>query len=150
MGLRERLNRHQGVSILASLSVVALVVLWSYMRTSEPSIPKQLSFYTADDGATLFSDESKKVPPFDHDGTQAVRTVVFTCDGRNQKFVQYLQKYSGEAKRQLEAPHSFGLIVIGLVKRPGDGKWISESDPKAAAIERPKCPDGSDARPVYP
>lgn len=72
MGLRERLNRHQGVSILASLSVVALVVLWSYMRTSEPSIPKQLSFYTADDGATLFSDESKKVPPFDHDGTQAV------------------------------------------------------------------------------
>jgi hypothetical protein len=150
MEIREQLNRHQTASIAASLSVVALVVIWICMRSSGTSIPKQLNFYTTDDGATLFSDDSRKAPPFDHEGQPAVRAVVFTCDDGKHQFVQYLQKYSDEVKQQLETSHSFGAIFIGLIKRPGDAKWISESDPKAQAIERPKCPDGSNPRPVYP
>ena len=49
MGIREQLNRHQGVTIAASLSVVALVVIWICLRSSGTSIPKQLNFYTTDD-----------------------------------------------------------------------------------------------------
>jgi len=150
MGIREQVNRHHVVSIGASLGVVSLVVIWICIRSSGTSIPKQSTFYTTDDGATLFSDDSRKVPPFDHNGNQAVRAVVFTCDDGKHQFVQYLLKYSDEVKQQLETPHSFGAIFIGLIKRPGDAKWILESDPKALVIERPKCPDGTYARPVYP
>jgi hypothetical protein len=153
MGIREQLNRNQTASIAASLSVVLLVVIWLYARGSGPSIPKQLNFYTADDGATLFSDDSQKVPPFDHDGRQAVRAFVFTCDDGKHQFVQYLQKYSDDVKQQLETSHPFGSMGNGLIKRPGDANWTAESDPKAQDITRPKCPDGTGTGPfrqVYP
>ncbi len=120
------------------------------MRSSGTFIPKTLNFYTTDDGVTLFTDDSQKVPPFDHDGQQAVRAFVFTCDNGQHQFVQYLQKYSDEVKQQLETSRAFGTFANGLIKRPGDVKWISESDPKAQVIMLPKCPDGSTPRSVYP
>jgi hypothetical protein len=153
MGIRERLNEHQTVSIAASLGVVLLIVIWICVRTSGTSIPKQLNFYTTDDGATLFAEDSRKVPPFDHDGQQAVRAFVFTCDDGQHQFVQYLQKYSDEVKQQLEASRAFGTLANGLIKRPGDAKWIPESDPAAQAMTQRKCPDGNNTgtyRQVYP
>ena len=150
MEIRVLLNKHKAVSLVVSLGAIALVLISICMRSRGTSIPKQLNFYTTDDGATLFSDDSQKAPPFDHGGQQALRAVVFTCDDGKHQFVQYLQKYSDEVKQQMERSHSFGAINIALIKRPGDAKWILESDPKAERIERPKCPDGSYARPVYP
>jgi hypothetical protein len=154
MGIRDQLNRNQTVSIIASLIAIVLVLVWICVRSSGTSIPTQLNFYTTDDGATLFSDDSGKVPPFDHGGQQAVRAFVFTCDNGQHQFVQYLEKYSDQMKQQLEtSPHEFGMIANGLIKRPGDAKWISESDPKAHAILQPKCPDGNNTgtyRQVYP
>ena len=76
--------------------------------------------------------------------------MVFICDDGQHQFVQYLQKYSDDAKQQLEKPHSFGSTFIGLIKRPGETKWISESELKARSIELAKCPDGNNPGRVFP
>jgi hypothetical protein len=73
---------------------------------------------------------------------------VFTCDNGQTRFEQYLQKYSDPVKQQFEATHTAIPMLPGLIKGPGNGKWISETDPTAGDIMMPKCPNGSDHGPI--
>jgi hypothetical protein len=153
MGIREQINRHQRTSIAVSACVVIMVVALISFENVGSGLPKQLNFYTTDDGATLFTDDWRKVPPFDHDGQQAVRAFVFSCDGGQHQFVQYLEKYSDAAKQQIEASQSRDQLQMGLIKKPNAKQWIAESDPRAAGIIKPQCPDGNSSgtyRQVFP
>jgi hypothetical protein len=148
MEVRRALNRL--LLIAASIVIVLLVFLafrWSGITRGQPV---NMAFYTTDDGATFFADDLGKVPPFDHDGKPAVEAFVFTCDDGQHHFVQYLRKYSDEVKQQLEATHTTVTLTPGLIKRPGDAKWISETYPQASTIMTPKCPDGTGPGPIRP
>jgi hypothetical protein len=138
MTLRQALNRHPFIAA----GVAVLILVFLTFRWFRNPAPEDVAFYTTDDGATLFTDDLRKLPPFDHDGSPAVKAMVFTCDGGQHQFVQYLFKYSDDVKQQLEASHARDLIVPGLIKRPGDGQWIEQNDPKAFKILAPKCPAG--------
>ena len=123
-------------------------------KTTRRSVPKFATeaFYTTDDGATEFADDINKAAPFDHNGKLAVLAFVFTADGGKHHWVQYLQKYSDEAKAQAEALKSskdsgaaMAMEPMGdrlYVKRPSAGEWVKMSDPKSDKIITPVAPPG--------
>ena len=113
------------------------------------------AFFTTDDGATLFAEDISRISPFDHDGREAVRAFVFTCDGGKHQWVQCLQKFEADAKRQLEGynPQKGGRLpsrVSTLVKRPGASGWNSAADPRSTDIVEPHCPEGMGAGRIEP
>ena len=60
-----------------------------------------LACYSDDDGATWFVDSAYKVTPFDHEGKQAVRALVFTYAGGSKHFVVCLMRYSQKGQKKL-------------------------------------------------
>src|SRR6187549_127395 len=104
MGLRESMNNHKR----ATAGVIAVIVLlavaglaWQLTASSSGAsgMAGQL-YYTTDDGATTFTAPANLTPPFDHDGKQAVRAIMFSSDGGKTRFVGYLERYSAAAKQQ--------------------------------------------------
>jgi hypothetical protein len=130
-----------------------------------PRVPAQ-AYYTIDDGQTYFADDINKVPPFEHEGREAVRAHVFTCDGGRTTFVAYLEKYTPLAKQRIEEllerdppvdPIMFEDIMMTgvLVRRPGDphNRWVPQMNWELAGrVTEIRCPDGTldNIMPVLP
>ncbi len=176
MGIREKLNDNPRVTtgITAAIVVIALAfIIYQLLPNRGPRIPTE-RFYSDDDGATWFADDINKIPPFDHNGKQAVRANVYQC-GSGKPFVAYLEKYDDKAKAKLEElqakmkevgnnPPGPGQVPPGadfeevsmtgiMVKKPGGGNWVRQMDYQhSQEVTTIKCPDGKvdDLRPVTP
>lgn len=142
MSVREVLNRNPAIVTAATLLVIFTAVGF-IIHSQWPGAagrPPTKAFYTIDDGKTWFPDDVKKLPPFEKEGKAAVRVHIFKCPGE-QPFVAYLDRYTPEAKKQMEAFASKGttgpsdLAQLQLLsrtgieyKKPGDDKWMKMSD----------------------
>jgi hypothetical protein len=92
------------------------------------------AFYTDDNGKTFFRDDISKLPPFDHNGKQALRCDVFQ-DSNGKQFVGLLYRLTDNGRREMEAywknrssdPDGSTRRAIeerGLqVKAPADKTW---------------------------
>jgi hypothetical protein len=155
VGLRDQINRKPAVAagavgVLILVLVCALVVS---VKRSEPSaISGARMYYTTDDGKTWFADAWEKVPPFDHDGAQAVRCYVFKTPTSG-SFVGYLETYTQAAHDYLSgamnSPVPVDTTKGTLVKRPGDKNWVSTASPAGEKVKDVKPPNGSSG-PVEP
>ena len=144
------------VASLATVASIGLLVRnWSASKSDLPKFPDK-AYFTDDDGATWFADSDSNVAPYqDSNGRTAVRANVFTCDGGKHNWVQYLEKYTDQAKASAEAlqagrslaPNAPGPLAGKLVKRPGGGNWVGVSNPAAGNIMTAKCPDGLSGTP---
>jgi hypothetical protein len=153
LSIREKLNRNRPVVIgIASVLILGafVYIIQQLMGGERPRVPNE-AYYTTDDGATYFEDDVNRIPPFDHDGKQAVKAQVYTCGGTN--FVGYLIRYTPEAQKQLAAANGVGVGAIRAVgteiNKPltGDAGWTNSNDKGAGRIYAIKCPDGSDNAP---
>jgi hypothetical protein len=132
MGAREWMDSHPrltiaggcGIVVLAIGLIVAQVLAGKHRYPSGPPD----NYYTDDDGKTFFAASSANVPPFDHNGQQAVRAYVFKCGG--QQFVGYLERFTPRYHDAVvahgETPESvrFGREI----KNPGEAKWHAVTD----------------------
>lgn len=164
MGIREKINEKQTITIVAASVVIVLAFVYIFSRTvantEPPLVISEKGWFTTDDGKTWFPDELKKIPPFKtSDGKTAVRAFLFKC-GDGEPFVVYLQRYSQAAKQQLEGGATGGAeggtgdeigyggsgaaaIYSGVqIKKPGEREWISTQNTAAAGVRNPVCPDG--------
>jgi len=123
-----------GVAALVLIAAAGVVITKSILRSPTTEASTR-GYYTIDDGATLFSDSLDLLPPFDHNGQQAVRARVFSCDGNKTHFIGYLEKYDPEAFKQRNAALARGEPPIGynagpFVKKPGAQytRWVSAND----------------------
>lgn len=180
MGIREKINQNQGITTGVTVGVIVLAlifIIWQLVGgNSRGTIPTQ-AFFTIDDGKTWFADDINKLPPFDHEGKQAVRAIIFKCKG-GKPFVGHLERYTPEAKAQIEkmresmknmskdgkggpmmpppGPMMGDITFSGMeVKAAGapDNTWVKMADfQKAQEITKIKCPDGdsSEIQPVVP
>ena len=163
MTLRETINRNpkQASIIAASLIGVALLFIIWYNCTGTAAGSGK-SYYSIDDGQTFFEDDSKKIPPFKHEGKDAVRAHVFTCDGGATKFVGYLEMYNPQDKKLMEdalagkaPPAAYaGFSGQAMVKKPGPQfQWIALMPGTTqfyAQTVQVTCPDGKTPERVYP
>jgi hypothetical protein len=153
MGAREWLNEHPSVAIAGGGGIVVLAIGLIVMqvlasRHHYPDGPPQ-SYFTVDDGKTFFAASSTNVPPFDHNGQQAVAAYVFECGG--QKFVGYMERFTPKyhdyvvANGRTPEANRYGREL----KRPGDTKWLQSGDlQKEGELEDIRCPNGGTDIPV--
>jgi len=161
VGIRETLNQNPRITtaVTGGVVLIALIfIIYQLVGGSGVKIPTK-AYYTDDDGATWFADDIQKVPPFDHNGKQAVRVYLFKCaDGK--PFVAYLERFTPEAKQKVEqvreqmkngdkntpppGPQYEELMMTGVeVKKPGDKQWVRQMDSqRASTITSVTCPDG--------
>ena len=152
-GIREWLDSHpKTVSGTVSVCVLAALCLsiveLRANRKTYPSGPPD-EYFTDDDGQTFFVASSNNIPPFDHNGRQAVHALVFECGG--QKFVGYMERYTPAAHDAFVAGKgSAGLMMYGReLKRPGDTTWVKSGDlATEARIENVPCPAGMSGTPM--
>jgi hypothetical protein len=141
VNIRQKLEQHQLPVIAVAIAIIvgALVLIFVQQRGASTPMKTQV-FFTVDDGATLFTDDSTTQPPFDYNGKQAVRAFAYTCDGGSHRFVQYLMKFrNATIQRPGMTPQQ---SATPMVKKPGQSAWIDLSSPKALAIYLPVCPAG--------
>ena len=157
MGIRETLNKNPGITTGVTAAIVVLAIGWIVWQIfgggpSSGGMGSAKQYFTDDDGATYFADLATKVPPFDHNGKQAVRAQVFQC-GDGKPFVGVLQRYTKDAKAKLEKAQSGkgggdlleDVDITGLeVKKPktGDAGWVLQGTAKGGAVAKVTCPDG--------
>jgi hypothetical protein len=159
VGIRETLNDNPRLTtgITAGIIVVVFVLIfWSGGGSAGGGGGSggggTRVFFSDDDGKTWFPDDYTKVPPFQHNGKEAVRAWVYKCGGKT--FVNHLERYTPEAKKKVEELNSSKKMAndptmidqiqrSGMeVKSPGDPAWVKAGDAKASKVTAPKCPDG--------
>ncbi len=165
MGIRESLNKNPSITTGFTIGIIVLAlgaIIWQ-MRSGSSRYTIQNAYYTVDDGKTWFEDLGTKNPPIDHNGQLAVRCLIFKCGENGAPFVAYLERFTPEALKKMEAaaaskapPETADIDLLystGMeVKRPGSAKWIPRASPEGDKICDVKCPDGSsgDLRAVLP
>jgi hypothetical protein len=157
VGIRETLNKNPSITtgVTIGIIVVALIaIIYQAFFYGRPNLSPPRSFYSTDDGKTWFDAEADKIPPFDHNGAQAVRVFVFRCGEKGTPFVGYMERYTPEAAKKMAELSTAGstddpmvmeqLQMTGVeIKKPGDAKWYLRNTPAAERIMDVKCPDGS-------
>jgi hypothetical protein len=133
--------------------VVALAALGYTLRSATQGPPSAATkaFYTTDEGQTVFVADMSAVPPFEHDGKLAYRVWMYSCDGGKTKFPGYLERYTPEAKKRIEAARAGGGGAASPapgdveLKKPGAGNpWVSRANSsEAAAVTNVTSPSGS-------
>lgn len=164
MGIREKLNDNPKLAFGVGVTTLAVAALAIVSQLSGGGGPTDQAFFTTDDGQTWFADDADKLPPFGHEGKEAVRAYVFVCNGK--EFVNHLERFTPERRKFMEAtiaaktagtappaiPAGSAIAAGQEVKRPGGKNWVSTANfSKAGPVLQPKCPDGSgEALPVEP
>ena len=158
MGIRETLNENPRLTTGITAGIIVVVfalIFWSSGGSASPESGGMGSkvYFTEDDGKNYFAVDAKNIPPFQHDGKEAVRARVFKCGGKT--WVNHLERYTPEGKKKAEDFYGSGKMSkdptmlesiqrYGMeVKAPGDAAWVKLSDPKAIKIMEPKCPTGA-------
>jgi hypothetical protein len=154
--LREQLGKYPRVTlgIAGGIIVVACVFIGTGLRNRHPmpAFPTK-AFYTCDDGVTLFADDVNKIPPFDHDGQDAVAARVLTSDRGRTHWVQYLAKYDAVARERFNSPQATSATPAAgpahlLVKKPGSGQWVPMMSHEGSQIIEVQPADGMESGPV--
>ena len=154
MGLRETLNQNPVVTsaVVGVLTLVALYMVGRNACSSGPGAAEggpNKAFYTVDEGKNKFVDDANKVPPFDYNGKQAYRLVIYKCaDGK--EIVSHLERYPEDQRAAIEKAGGPSGSMLGAlakeIRKPGDKAWVSmQKDPAkfAKVAAAPKCADGS-------
>jgi hypothetical protein len=157
LGIREAINKKSAVSTIVAICafVVIAAVIALELRGNNGKPPAEC-YYTTDDGKTWFVDSSSKLPPFDHDGSPAVRCYVFKCNSG--KFAGLLEKYNDATRAHLiwMAQQVPPRLVLDpppvMVKKPGDIDWKNMVPDQEGMILMHNIagPDGSAAERVMP
>jgi hypothetical protein len=171
VGIRETLNQNQGITTGVTIGIVVIaliIIIWQLSGGRGYTFPTR-AFYTVDDGQTTFVDAIDRIPPFDHQGQEAVRVHMFSCDGGRTRFVGYLERYNPQAKARMEQARAAEgqemmmdmmydeLAMTGVeYRKPGmpAGQWVNHMQhPQIAGeVTSVRCPDGTyeNLRPVLP
>jgi hypothetical protein len=138
-----------GISVVAGILLIVIARGFSGSAGSGAKDAGGRAYYSDDDGETTFVDDAMKQSPFNHNGKEAVRVLMFRCGGTT--FIGYMERYSKESLAAIEkAKHdpNFELTMLkGIqpdVKKPKQGTWVGENSPEGQSIVDVKCPDGKD------
>ena len=146
-----------GVVFIAAAAALAIFSRSDHMGSGPRS--GAMAWYTADDGKTWFADTRGKLTPFDHHGDPTYRCYVYSCNDGKTMFVGYLERFTPESTQQLQAIMTAKtppppdvieqLSTAGVeIALPNTQDWIKATDRRAASVRNPKCPDGSQQRPI--
>lgn len=168
MGVIESMQTMKGLWTGIAIGFIVLAGLFvTYQMWPEHKFSTDQAYFTDDDGQTWYLDSINNIPPYTHNGKEAVKAVIDSYAGGSKQFCAYLISFSPETKKAIEAavagakdPNTMpATIAYGMafgpsiqVKKPNSkDPWapINSVDAKAvfAAV---KSPDGSELDTVLP
>jgi hypothetical protein len=160
VGIRESLNQNPAITTGVTIGIIVVVLVIIFLQLRGPGAGGAAftkAFYSVnEDGSDWFVDDITKDAPFDHNGKQAHRVYLFTCDGGKTKFVGYMERFTkaglekiNKAKADAAAGKQADIGDLDMlremeveVKGPKTG-WIRRADPRAGEVMNIKCPDGT-------
>ena len=160
MSIRERLNDKPWLGAALGVGALALGAVFMATQLTSGGGAADEAFFTVDDGQTWFEDDADNIPPFQHEGKEAVKAHVYECDGK--QFVNHLERSTPQGRKLREdvisatkAGKPLPPNIAGSgpeIKKPGAKEWVSAGNyAKAGSILQAKCPDGKgEAMPVMP
>ena len=167
MGIRESLNQKRRLAAAIAIACVCagiVFLIWQIKRDAPPSIQQSSKAFFTDDQVNTFVDDASRIPPFEHNGKEALRAYVFSCDGGKTSFIAYVERFPKDSKARLEAMQknpaaaadAMGMrmrsTIASEIKKPGDAKWVVKDSPEGAKVLDITCPHGKndDPQPVIP
>src|SRR5689334_2706520 len=108
LGIRDtsKRNRTFAAAVTIALVLAAAFVLYRFLSGGSEQLPGgQQACFSDDDGKTFFRDDATKLPPFEHNGKQAVRAIL---DGGQEKVI-YLERYTLAGKQLKTHPRPSSL-----------------------------------------
>jgi len=162
VGIRETLNRNPAVTTGATIALIVIavvVIVWQLMPARGGSAGPTKAYYSVDDGKTWFADDYYCIPPYQHDGKEAVRAHVYQV-GEGKAFVGWLEKYKDDVKPKLEKalagkrqgplPAEFMDDSNRMIKKPGAAnKWQVADFQIMSSLRNFQTPEGY-AREIFP
>jgi hypothetical protein len=149
MGIRQTLKEKPWIGFTVTLALIGVaVVMFLKAGGSAAARVADRAYFTIDDGQTYFEADRNLLAPFDHEGKQAVKVHMFSCDGGKTKVVGYLSKmddtvkrlYEAEMAKAVAAKQSSPRAPMGfLVKKPGGKEWLNSMDPRKNAVVDINC-----------
>ncbi len=138
--------------MVAAIFLLTAAGILLYTQLPKHQFSGKTGFYSDDDGQTWFIDSVYKTVPFDHNGTQAYRAVIYSCQNGKVQFCAYLMRHNAQDKKRLDdalsqavqqdkPPSSIGLFEDkGIldhmeVKAPGPGHSWEPLKSQAATDE---------------
>ncbi len=162
--LREKLNDNQHIVVIVCVVMIAVALGYVYLISDSPrpSGPVKANAYYYDTvSGEYFVGDSRQYPPITSpDGNPAVRAHFFTCTescDKADRFVGYYEKYTEQAKVQLESmreselDYSPEMYEWGVLHSLDAKQWFNANSEEAGTIlaERLKCEDGPRERARY-
>ena len=165
MGIRQTINEKPQITMAVTGAIILIALLYIAVHTfgggPASHAVKPLAFFSDDDGQTYFVDDGVKIPPFDHNGKQAYKAMVYRCEG-GKPFVAYLQRCNDEQRAQFEAAAAKGdtpavgnMLALSIPlesKKPGQKNWVSANGkggyPEYQRATMPVCPEGGSGKPL--
>lgn len=137
MGFRETLNKNPQAVTAATIGITVvalLLVVWQLWPSSSGGLTK--AYFTVDDGKTYFADDIYKIPPFQHNGKEAVRAHVYRFEESGPGTVVWMEKFMPETKKKIETFYAdkknrgtympeFYDEMFKLVKKKGTNDWVN-------------------------
>jgi hypothetical protein len=167
VGIREKLNENQKLTTGITIAIIALtliLVLYQVMKGPDDTPKPAKAYYTVDDGATFFADDLDHAPPYDYNGKQALKALVYDC-GDGNRFVVAVQRFNSKAHSKMMEYYSkpqgqrdegirleFDSDRFWERKKPltGDTGWVAASSAAGRQLLSVTCPNGGMAMQVEP
>jgi hypothetical protein len=163
VGIRETINKNpkQAIGIGVCVLVMGvLLMIWQLWPQKPPVAAPGRAYFTVDDGASYFEDDATHVPPFQHDGKEAVRAHVYRCGETGRAFVGWMEKYSPQTKDKIDKfwqdpanrtkfPPEYGGERGHEYRKVGSALWRPWSN-EVFTLGQYRCPDGTMASEVLP
>lgn len=143
MGIRESLNKNPTVVTAATALIIVVAVVFIILQLagggggSQTTGTPEQAWYTVDDGETWFADDAKKIPPFQHEGKEAVRIYLYTCDNGKTPFPGLLERFTPAGKKKQEE-----LLARIESGQPGaEMAFIEDSAYNEKEVKKPRSPN---------
>jgi hypothetical protein len=126
MGVREAINKKPVLTnaVVVPITILALAAIVMEIWPKPPGKFIDEFYFTDDGGKTYYPDGMANLPPYTHNGGEAVIAHVFQC-GSNPPFIAYMEKLTPDMLDRMKSADPPDDDTPGtLVKRPGDTDWV--------------------------
>jgi hypothetical protein len=139
--------------VLCAVAIIGGAVYWQ-AKGNRPNLSPPQMYFTVDDGKSHFVANASRIPPFDYNGSPAVRVYLFKCGSNGPPFASYLERYTPEAAKKMaelmKSPSDDPMAIEELqmngieVKKAGGSKWVLRNTPAGEKLVNDiTCPDGT-------
>ena len=168
MGVIEEMRKKPWLKYAVMGAVVLAIGINAYHLWPEKKLSQTLAYFSDDDGKTWYADNRDNIPPYDHNGKQAVRAIVFSYANGSKQFCGYLLRYSPAVRKSIMdavaagAAHppalspyaiAYGMnfVTTSEVKAAGSSEpWVPSTSDKGRTVMSVKSPDSSELDSVVP